>query len=553
MKFNRESESDQFVKDQTRKQATKYAKKAAKSAMKKMGGKAGKAAGDAAGKAVQAGIKKIIALVANAIGGTSASVFIIAVLVLLVLPSLIFSSLLGIDGANSESGVSDIVDSSWEEDAQNAIDERYQDLKEATFWADIGTFFTTGEWGTEGHFFETEYANARDMDTEGTDDYFSASNRLIAIINETYRLSLKYGRVVDDAVALANASKPNIESQYRNSAEYGPNGIEEGNYTITLNVEQDPNFNVEDMNFIYESCYLLAASSSSVNETGEYATGIRKALDFAFESTGLDGATGTDICMEPIVRSECVACVEEDHYVYYAKDAEENVYRYTNEADIPEGQVVFYTDHWKTKDVTVNIYYSASMVSDWKDVINEHCDVETELPEGASSLEITEAEQVETSALQLANFYVGGDGSASIGEAGLPLPRDSYYISSRFGWRVIYGQPEFHLGVDLATYHRTPPVYTVKDGVCIAAGYSGSYGNRVIIDHGDGLTTLYAHMSAITVSEGQTVTAGDQIGIVGSTGNSTGEHLHFEIRFDGEQVDPLQTELGPLISEAANG
>ena len=76
-------------------------------------------------------------------------------------------------------------------------------------------------------------------------------------------------------------------------------------------------------------------------------------------------------------------------------------------------------------------------------------------------------------------------------------------------------------------------------GVVIHAGWLGGYGNLVVLDHGNGLATAYAHASAILGSVGQQVSQGETISLVGSTGNSTGPHLHFEVRVDGTAVDPL--------------
>jgi murein DD-endopeptidase MepM/ murein hydrolase activator NlpD len=78
------------------------------------------------------------------------------------------------------------------------------------------------------------------------------------------------------------------------------------------------------------------------------------------------------------------------------------------------------------------------------------------------------------------------------------------------------------------------------DGTVIAAAYSSSMGNYVMIDHGSGLFTIYMHASALYVSQGQSVTAGTQIAAVGSTGNSTGPHLHFSVRSNGQYVSPWQ-------------
>ncbi len=94
-----------------------------------------------------------------------------------------------------------------------------------------------------------------------------------------------------------------------------------------------------------------------------------------------------------------------------------------------------------------------------------------------------------------------------------------------------------HTGLDIATASGTP-IKVVASGTVTYADYKGSYGNVVKVDHGNGLETWYAHTSKMYVSEGQQVQAGDVIAAVGSTGNSTGPHLHFEVRVDGEHVNP---------------
>ncbi|HZC38683.1 MAG TPA: M23 family metallopeptidase, partial [Sphingomicrobium sp.] len=97
----------------------------------------------------------------------------------------------------------------------------------------------------------------------------------------------------------------------------------------------------------------------------------------------------------------------------------------------------------------------------------------------------------------------------------------------------------FHPGIDLAGTYGTP-IYATADGTVQRAGWnSGGYGNLVEIDHGRGITTRYGHMSAILVSAGQHVTRGEQIGRMGSTGHSTGTHLHYEVRIDGRAVNPI--------------
>ncbi len=114
-----------------------------------------------------------------------------------------------------------------------------------------------------------------------------------------------------------------------------------------------------------------------------------------------------------------------------------------------------------------------------------------------------------------------------------PCPGGS--ISSTFGYRDF--DSSFHKGLDLAAGEGTP-TYAAADGTVVIAGWSDSAGNWVVINHGNGLTTKYMHHSSITVSAGQTVVKGQQIGYVGNTGDSFGAHLHFQVEVDGAAVDP---------------
>ena len=130
--------------------------------------------------------------------------------------------------------------------------------------------------------------------------------------------------------------------------------------------------------------------------------------------------------------------------------------------------------------------------------------------------------------------YVGG-------KMTWPLP-GSYTITSPFGNRLhpILKVYKLHTGVDIAGNNcNGKPVVAAAAGTVIVAKYSSSYGNYVVIDHGGGITTLYAHSSKLEVKVGQYVTAGQEIMKVGTTGYSTGPHLHFEVRENGTYVDPI--------------
>jgi murein DD-endopeptidase MepM/ murein hydrolase activator NlpD len=107
-------------------------------------------------------------------------------------------------------------------------------------------------------------------------------------------------------------------------------------------------------------------------------------------------------------------------------------------------------------------------------------------------------------------------------------------ITSGFGWR--WGR--MHEGVDLAVSNGTP-VVAAKAGVVIVAGWMGGYGNLVVVDHGGGVATAYGHNTTVTVGVGQQVEQGQLIAYSGSTGHSTGPHVHFEVRINGSAVDPM--------------
>lgn len=114
-------------------------------------------------------------------------------------------------------------------------------------------------------------------------------------------------------------------------------------------------------------------------------------------------------------------------------------------------------------------------------------------------------------------------------------------IGSGFGWRIhpIYGTSRFHAGADIGGACGQP-IWAAEDGTVISAGYNGGYGYATVIDHGSGVATLYAHQPYVSVSYGQGVSRGQQVGVVGTTGLSTGCHLHFEVRINGTPVDPVQ-------------
>lgn len=143
-----------------------------------------------------------------------------------------------------------------------------------------------------------------------------------------------------------------------------------------------------------------------------------------------------------------------------------------------------------------------------------------------------EAEIAQVTKANIDTQYIGG-------EMAWPVPGYTR-ITSNYGMRThpITGIYKLHTGVDLGAPMGANFI-AANDGVVTKAGYNGAYGNMVIIDHGGGISTLYAHGSEILVTVGQTVKKGDNILKVGSTGYSTGAHAHFEVRVNGQPVNPL--------------
>ena len=134
----------------------------------------------------------------------------------------------------------------------------------------------------------------------------------------------------------------------------------------------------------------------------------------------------------------------------------------------------------------------------------------------------------------------GGGAPAGQGGTGQFMWPCNGPITSYYGWRThpIFGTTKYHSGMDIAVDSGTP-IHAADSGTIVYSGWLGGYGNCVMIDHGGGLVTLYAHNSALNVGEGQYVSKGAVVAYAGSTGYSTGPHCHFEVRLHGELTEPL--------------
>lgn len=160
--------------------------------------------------------------------------------------------------------------------------------------------------------------------------------------------------------------------------------------------------------------------------------------------------------------------------------------------------------------------------------------------------EAIQARIVELSRQLAAQQAASGQTNSNAALGGYIWPVSSRRITSPFGNRNtgIAGASTNHKGVDIGGVYYSSEVHAAKSGTVIVSQYSSSYGNYVVVSHGSGNTTLYAHMSSRSVSVGQWVDQGDVLGITGSTGISSGPHLHFEITENGVRVNPLQYLTG---------
>lgn len=150
-----------------------------------------------------------------------------------------------------------------------------------------------------------------------------------------------------------------------------------------------------------------------------------------------------------------------------------------------------------------------------------------------------ESHRLETQILEMEHSRRKGKKGMSVGSGSMAMPIVAQ-VTSPFGWRThpIFGVRRFHTGVDLAGPNHSP-IKAADSGSVLYTGWYGGYGKVVIVSHGNGMATLYAHLCKIATSTGDNVTKGDVIGYEGTTGFSTGPHLHFETRVNGVPNNPM--------------
>jgi murein DD-endopeptidase MepM/ murein hydrolase activator NlpD len=182
-----------------------------------------------------------------------------------------------------------------------------------------------------------------------------------------------------------------------------------------------------------------------------------------------------------------------------------------------------------------------SNIDEYTAAYNENAAAESTLQSQIDTLsaQLKAQEEAARKAAEAAKQTYTGTGSTATGSFVWPIP-SSTYVTSGFGLRIhpIFGTERYHNGIDISA-NSGATIVAADSGTIAIATYSSSYGNYVMIYHSNGTSTLYAHMSSIAVSVGDSVKQGQTIGYVGSTGWSTGPHCHFEIAVNGTRVNPL--------------
>lgn len=220
-----------------------------------------------------------------------------------------------------------------------------------------------------------------------------------------------------------------------------------------------------------------------------------------------------------------------DQYTAAREDAEEIKAEYeTTLSALADKQAEYEAEK---ADLEAKIAEANDMIAQLEEEINSNYDLYLEV--------LAQEEALESDIQSMIAELERQEAANSITSTGTyiwPLP--GYSPGSAYGWRMhpIYHEMRFHAGEDIGAPSGTPILAADSGMATVIADNGNGYGNYIMINHGGGRVTLYAHMSAFAISNGATVSQGQVIGYVGSTGNSTGPHLHFEVRVNGATTDP---------------
>lgn len=251
---------------------------------------------------------------------------------------------------------------------------------------------------------------------------------------------------------------------------------------------------------------------------------LMKRMNFINRIVAHDQSLVNDLLATEATIADSLAIIERNEALLLALEIQENTRRLVYEERLAERQNML-----------------AALESDHRQSLQRMWDLERSIREAENIIRAQErlARAQATPNTTPSTNRVIVDTSSLNGAMAWPVP-GRYTISSPFGPRrsPISGRNEHHSGIDIPAPHGTALV-AAESGVVIFQGWMNGYGNTIIIDHGDGLSTLYAHNSRNLVSVGESVAVGQHIGAIGNTGWSTGNHSHFEVRFNGSFVDPM--------------
>lgn len=292
-------------------------------------------------------------------------------------------------------------------------------------------------------------------------------------------------------------------------------------------------------------------TQAKIDENDQYES-MKKRIKFMYEN-------GDMHFLELLVNSENISeFLNKAEYVSEISEYDRNMLTEFQEVvkQVEEQEAELQAEYEELSGLQVQLGEQQAEVQALLDATNTKlADLETQIGDNAAKLQelIAEAEaaaerqrQAELAA-QAAVSAASQGGSSAYVDAGPSVisgngifthPCPSGYITSQFGEYRSPSDPS-HKGTDFGTGGQAVPTYAAADGTVVIAGWSNSAGNWVVINHGNGLVTKYMHHSALCVSAGQRVTKGQQIGLTGNTGYSSGVHLHFQVELNGVAVDPM--------------
>lgn len=288
-------------------------------------------------------------------------------------------------------------------------------------------------------------------------------------------------------------------------------------------------------------------ANAKVDENNQYQD-MKKRIKYTYE-------TGNTQLIEILIESENIGdFLNKAEYISQMSSYDRKMLREFQKVveDVEKKEASLKEEYAELEVIQSELIGKQNEVQVMLDTMNvELADLEKQIGENAATLQnlIAQAEeekrkQQEAAAAQQQQIANNGGGSSYVPPTSAPVvsgngqftnPCPGGYVSSTFGYRDFDGA--FHKGLDLAAPAGTP-TYAAAAGTVVIAGWSSSAGNWVVINHGNGFVTKYMHHTALTVSAGQTVAKGQQIGTVGNTGNSFGAHLHFQVELNGTAVNP---------------